>query len=152
MKVILVKVRYCLSLTSHGYDRTGTRSRLSCHGVSHPRSHKLLVRLCDCHRYHWGFRNGVETLQRDCVARLEGFEPPTAWFVARYSIQLSYRRTSPNSKPSRLTLHSRCRHLRSSLQARGDRRSSSARRPATPSGALPWLQSGVQWPMHRHSR
>ncbi len=26
------------------------------------------------------------------MARLEGFEPPTAWFVARYSIQLSYRR------------------------------------------------------------
>ena len=28
------------------------------------------------------------------MARLEGFEPPTAWFVARYSIQLSYRRVS----------------------------------------------------------
>ena len=27
-----------------------------------------------------------------CVARMEGFEPPTAWFVARYSIQLSYWR------------------------------------------------------------
>jgi hypothetical protein len=26
------------------------------------------------------------------VARVEGFEPPTAWFVARYSIQLSYTR------------------------------------------------------------
>ena len=26
------------------------------------------------------------------MARLEGFEPPTTWFVARYSIQLSYRR------------------------------------------------------------
>ena len=26
------------------------------------------------------------------VARAEGFEPPTAWFVARYSIQLSYAR------------------------------------------------------------
>ena len=25
------------------------------------------------------------------MARVEGFEPPTAWFVARYSIQLSYR-------------------------------------------------------------
>ena len=24
------------------------------------------------------------------MARVEGFEPPTAWFVARYSIQLSY--------------------------------------------------------------
>ncbi len=26
------------------------------------------------------------------MARLGGFEPPTAWFVARYSIQLSYSR------------------------------------------------------------
>ena len=28
------------------------------------------------------------------MARLRGFEPLTAWFVARYSIQLSYRRAS----------------------------------------------------------
>ena len=27
------------------------------------------------------------------MARLGGFEPPTAWFVARYSSQLSYERT-----------------------------------------------------------
>jgi hypothetical protein len=27
------------------------------------------------------------------VARLAGFEPTTPWFVAKYSIQLSYSRT-----------------------------------------------------------
>lgn len=26
------------------------------------------------------------------LARPEGFEPPTPWFEARYSIQMSYRR------------------------------------------------------------
>ena len=28
------------------------------------------------------------------MARSEGFEPSTAWFVARYSIQLSYERAT----------------------------------------------------------
>ncbi len=27
------------------------------------------------------------------MVRAGGFEPPTAWFVARYSIQLSYARS-----------------------------------------------------------
>ena len=32
------------------------------------------------------------------MARSGGFEPPTAWFVARYSIQLSYERAKLFSK------------------------------------------------------
>ena len=31
------------------------------------------------------------------MARPEGVEPPTAWFVARYSIQLSYGRLTKMS-------------------------------------------------------
>lgn len=30
------------------------------------------------------------------MARPEGFEPPTPWFVAKYSIQLSYGRVKFN--------------------------------------------------------
>ena len=31
------------------------------------------------------------------LARPEGFEPPTTWFEARYSIQLSYGRNMVNN-------------------------------------------------------
>ena len=36
--------------------------------------------------FHTSGRSGLH------MVRLGGFEPPTAWFVARYSIQLSYSR------------------------------------------------------------
>ncbi len=34
----------------------------------------------------------IISLKREKMVRAGGFEPPTAWFVARYSIQLSYAR------------------------------------------------------------
>ena len=33
-------------------------------------------------------------MDRELLVRLKGFEPPTFWFVAKHSIQLSYSRMS----------------------------------------------------------
>jgi hypothetical protein len=41
------------------------------------------------HIFMWAFCN---------LVRSGGFEPPTAWFVARYSIQLSYERKTDKLK------------------------------------------------------
>ncbi len=38
------------------------------------------------------------------MARWGGFEPPTLWFVARYSIQLSYQRVMDVYCPEFVTL------------------------------------------------
>ena len=37
----------------------------------------------------------------DELVRLKGFEPPTYWFVASHSIQLSYSRIPPLEQRSR---------------------------------------------------
>lgn len=45
------------------------------------------------------------------MARLERFERPTAWFVARYSIQLSYSRAEVLNYPDSMSF----RQLKSAL-------------------------------------
>ena len=48
--------------------------------------------------------------------RRKGFEPPTYWFVASYSIQLSYRRISRTFHPSTLLLYHKKPHLSSPFE------------------------------------
>ena len=47
----------------------------------------------------YSFSNAIRTL---VMVRLKGFEPPTFWFVAKHSIQLSYSRIC-NFEPVSLT-------------------------------------------------
>ena len=39
------------------------------------------------------------------LVRLKGFEPPTFWFVAKHSIQLSYSRISVQTEPPQRRLN-----------------------------------------------
>ena len=49
----------------------------------------------------YSFSNAIRTL---VMVRLKGFEPPTFWFVAKHSIQLSYSRI-PQEKYLSLTAY-----------------------------------------------
>jgi transcription elongation factor GreB len=49
------------------------------------------------------------------MARLAGFEPTTPWFVAKYSIQLSYSRTQKRKYSTTLEKWKSCEALRSGL-------------------------------------
>ena len=54
------------------------------------RTPEALIRTCTLSR---GVHStSLPLLRSNFVARLAGFEPTTLWFVARYSIQLSYSR------------------------------------------------------------
>ena len=51
-----------------------------------------LFRFKSCWTFWFDSIPGRDKSRNLIVARLEGFEPPTARFVAEYSIQLSYSR------------------------------------------------------------
>ena len=91
-----------------GAGRTAPKNQIP---AQHLRSRRRLRRLTDaaCPLRAERLRFGSEERQNECaltykisrskrpdacsdVVRLKGFEPPTFWFVAKHSIQLSYSR------------------------------------------------------------
>ena len=65
-------------------------------GISRRIPRRALLSVCPCMIASGAVRAKIK-LPRDCrgaLACLEGFEPPTFWFVAKHSIRLSYKHTS----------------------------------------------------------
>src|SRR5450755_82935 len=68
------------------------RMRIAC-GDRERTANAITAQICHRTRKTKGLRLGNPSFS---LVRLAGFEPTTPWFVAKYSIQLSYSRPSPS--------------------------------------------------------
>ena len=59
--------------------------------------------LCNTQDGHFDVDLKEVSSLKDQLVRLKGFEPPTFWFVAKHSIQLSYSRVSDGERGFPLT-------------------------------------------------
>jgi hypothetical protein len=90
--------RYSIQLSYMRIEFVQSLKTFGAHGRSRTSDRLVRSQVLYPAELHARFKKSVAVIGLPEMARMEGVEPPTAWFVARYSIQLSYMRGEKSGK------------------------------------------------------